>query len=78
MTEMALRGGEDYQLLLAVPPDRVGAARELSLVWNVALTEIGEFEAGEPTVSLRTAAGREPLDAPPHDHFLGRGRAAAR
>jgi thiamine-monophosphate kinase len=70
-TEMALRGGEDYQLLLAVPPDRVEAARELSLVWNVALTEIGEFEAGPPAVWLRTAAGRKPLDAVPHDHFRG-------
>ncbi|HEY6554568.1 MAG TPA: thiamine-phosphate kinase, partial [Vicinamibacteria bacterium] len=70
-TEMALRGGEDYQLLLAVPPDRVEAARELARVWNVALTEIGEFEAAEPAVWLRTAAGRQPLDAAPHDHFRG-------
>jgi hypothetical protein len=49
----------------------VEAARELSLVWNVALTEIGEFEAGPPAVWLRTAAGRKPLDAVPHDHFRG-------
>jgi thiamine-monophosphate kinase len=71
VTDLALQGGEGYQLLLAVPADRVAAARELALVWGVALTEIGQFEAGEPGVSLRTAEGQQPLAAGGHDHFFG-------
>jgi thiamine-monophosphate kinase len=76
--DLALNGGEEYQLLLAVPPDRVLAARELGLVWNIDLTEIGQFEAGEPAVSLRRGADQVPLEAVAYDHFLAgpRGRAA--
>jgi len=68
-TEMALGGGEDYQLLLAIAPSRVAEIRELALVWGVGLTEIGEFEAGEPAVSLRKDDGREPLRVAGYDHF---------
>jgi thiamine-monophosphate kinase len=68
-TEMALGGGEDYQLLLAIAPSRVAELQELALVWGVSLTEIGDFEAGEPAVSLRKADGREPLRVAAHDHF---------
>ena len=77
VTDLVLNGGEDYQLLLAVPAERVDAARELALFWNVGLTDIGQFEAGEPAVSLRTAEGEEPLEAAAHDHFLASGRARA-
>jgi thiamine-monophosphate kinase len=71
--ELALNGGEEYQLLLAVPEDRVLAARELALVWNVNLTEIGRFETGDPSVALRVGEDRLPLEAVAHDHFLGGG-----
>jgi thiamine-monophosphate kinase len=67
--ELALDGGEDYQLLLAVPPSRVGELRELGLVWGVEVTEIGEFVAGEAEVTLRKAGGQEPLPVASHDHF---------
>jgi thiamine-monophosphate kinase len=70
IAEMARNGGEEYQLLLAVPPDRLVAARDLALVWNVGLTEIGRFESGEPRVHLRTPAGDRPLEAGGHDHFF--------
>ena len=73
-TDLALNGGEGYQLLLAVPPDRVEAARELARVWNVDLTEIGQFETGEPAVSLRTSEGQQRLETRGHDHFLDGGR----
>ena len=64
VADLALHGGEDYQLLLAVPPHRVAAARELALVWGVALTEIGAVRSGRAReVSLRTGRGREPLAA---------------
>jgi thiamine-monophosphate kinase len=71
VADLALNGGEEYQLLLAVPQDRVAAARDLALVWGVALAEIGAFEAGDPTVSLRTGDVRKPLARAAHDHFLG-------
>jgi thiamine-monophosphate kinase len=73
-TDLALNGGEEYQLLLAVPPDQVAAARELAVFWSVDLTDIGQFEGGEPLVSARTAEGERPLDAAGHDHFLTAGR----
>jgi thiamine-monophosphate kinase len=72
---LVLFGGEEYQLLLAVPPQRVAAARELALVWGVALTEVGQFEAGEVGVALRTAEGDKPVSGLGHDHFLATGRA---
>ena len=72
--DLALNGGEEYQLLLAVPAHKVAAARDLALVWGVALTEIGAFEAGEATVSLRTGDLRKPLANAAHDHFLGGAR----
>ncbi len=78
VVDLALHGGEEYQLLLAVPQDKVAAAHDLALVWGVALTEIGEFEAGEARVSLSTSEGRKPLEAGAHDHFQGgRGRPGA-
>jgi len=69
--DLALHGGEEYQILLAVPPHKVAAARDLALVWGIALTEIGAFEAGEPGVSLRTGEAQRPLAAGAHDHFRG-------
>jgi thiamine-monophosphate kinase len=72
-TGLALFGGEEYQLLLAVPPDHVAAAREIALVWGVALSEVGQFEGGEVTVSLRTPEGRKPMSGLGHDHFARTG-----
>jgi thiamine-monophosphate kinase len=70
LADLALHEGEGYQLLLAVPPERVAAAHELGLIWSVSLTEIGQFEAGEPTVFLRTTDGQQPLETGSHQHFL--------
>ena len=67
--EEALGGGEDYELLAAMPPDVVGAAAtELVEVFGVALTEVGVIvEAGIVGV---TAAGEEAeLGATGWDHF---------
>jgi thiamine-monophosphate kinase len=67
--ELALDGGEDYELLLAVPPGKVDEVAELGRVWGVEVTEIGEFVAGEPRVTLSKESGEAPLKVASHDHF---------
>jgi thiamine-monophosphate kinase len=54
--ELASGGGEDYELLAAVPPQRVGAAIEAVTAAGTALVEIGEVAAGEG-VELRSPDG---------------------
>ena len=66
---LALHGGEDYELLLAVAPDRFDALRDLAVIWDLPLTVVGEFVAGEPRVLLTTGAGTEPLPPLAHEHF---------
>lgn len=63
--EQALHGGEDYELLFALPP-RVVPPRTLG---GVAISHIGELRAGPPgQVSYRG----EPLAAEGYDHFRAR------
>jgi thiamine-monophosphate kinase len=66
---LALHGGEDYQLLLAVPRDNVEALRELAAVWTVPVSVVGEFAPGPPGVSLRFGASLKRLKPRGHDHF---------
>jgi thiamine-monophosphate kinase len=58
----AAAGGEDYELVCAVPPEAIGRA-------GVPLTVVGELEAGEPGAVRFTGAGS---DDPPrgYDHLL--------
>jgi thiamine-monophosphate kinase len=66
---LALHGGEDYQLLLAVAPEDMGELSELARVWGVTVTAVGEFVEGEPVVWLRDGAEERPLVPGGHDHF---------
>jgi thiamine-monophosphate kinase len=66
---LALHGGEDYQLLLAVPPDRLDALRDVAVVWDVPLAGIGQFTEGEPAVSVRSGEAVRPLEVAAFDHF---------
>jgi len=66
---LALHGGEDYQLLLAVGAEELGELGELARVWDVEVAAVGEFVEGEPVVRLRDAAGERPLVPGGHDHF---------
>jgi thiamine-monophosphate kinase len=70
---LALHGGEDYQLLLAVAPDEIEALEELARVWAVDVRAVGEFFDGEPEVRLRDETGEQPLSPRGHDHFEGAG-----
>jgi len=66
---LALHGGEDYQLLLAVGPEGLDELGELARVWGVEVVAVGEFAEGEPAVRVRDAAGERPLEPGGHDHF---------
>jgi len=46
-----LAGGDDYELLLAVPAARAGALREAAAACGVAVTQIGAFAAGAAEVT---------------------------
>jgi thiamine-monophosphate kinase len=66
---LALHGGEDYELLLAVAPEALEDLGELARVWGVETTAVGLFVEGEPSVRLRDATGERPLVPGGHDHF---------
>ncbi len=55
-----LTGGDDYEVLLAIPPARSDALQEAARRCGVAVTRIGHFHSGPPEVMVRQASG-EPL-----------------
>lgn len=66
--QLAVSGGEDYELLAAIPPERVGeASAGLREATETALTPIGEVEAGEG-VEIKLPGGGL-LEVRGHDHF---------
>jgi thiamine-monophosphate kinase len=69
---LALHGGEDYQLLLAVDPGELDELRDFARVWGVDVSSVGEFVGDEPVVILRDARGERPLPPGGHDHFRTR------
>ncbi|MBN8230943.1 thiamine-phosphate kinase [Corallococcus macrosporus] len=71
--EGALRGGEDYELLLAVPPSRMQAFERACARAGQAVTRIGALTR-ERTWRIRGTGGR--LLTPPggYDHFARSGR----
>jgi thiamine-monophosphate kinase len=70
--ELATRGGEDYELLLTVPIDRVDGLRAALEDLGQTLTVIGGIgkRSANPTLSARTAGGgSEPIESGAFDHF---------
>jgi thiamine-monophosphate kinase len=57
MRETALTGGDDFEVLCTVPPQRVDAFRAAARAAQVPVTDIGAIEAGEGARFLD--AGRE-------------------
>jgi thiamine-monophosphate kinase len=55
-----LTGGDDYELLLAIPPDRSEALQAAAARAGIAVTRIGHLHSGPPEVMVRQASG-EPL-----------------
>jgi thiamine-monophosphate kinase len=70
---LALHGGEDYELLLAVAPGALEALEELARVWGVSVSAVGEFLEGPPQVRLADAEGERELLPEGHDHFAAPG-----
>lgn len=63
--DLALFGGDDYELVFTVPPGRTG---EVS-AWNLtATTIIGEMRTGAPQVWIRGAEGTRLLEGPFFEH----------
>ncbi|MDQ2629527.1 MAG: thiamine-phosphate kinase [Actinomycetota bacterium] len=67
---LAVSGGEDYELLAALPPDSLDeASTKLGEAAETTLTLIGEVSAGDG-VEIRLPGG-EPLEIQSYDHFAG-------
>jgi thiamine-monophosphate kinase len=56
--EARLTGGDDYELLLAVPPSRETALREAARASGIPVTRIGTFHSGAPEVMVRGPGGK--------------------
>lgn len=70
--DLALHGGEDYELLTALPSDAVeGARRTLVERFGTRLTEIGTVVEGAGLVAVRGDL-EEPLEPRGWDHFARR------
>lgn len=53
-----LTGGDDYELLLAVPPDHEAALKQAARGAGMPVTRIGAFHAGPPAVMVRGPDGK--------------------
>jgi thiamine-monophosphate kinase len=65
-----LTGGDDYELLLAVPPVHEAALQQAAKAAGMPVTRIGGFRPGPPDVMVRDPTGQQiPLDRPGWSHF---------
>jgi thiamine-monophosphate kinase len=68
--EMALSGGEDYELVATLPAAAVERARgSLADRFGTALTEIGEIRPGDGVVAIERDGSERPLEPRGWDHF---------
>jgi thiamine-monophosphate kinase len=68
--ESLVSGGDDYEILCAVPENRFEAFAQAAGLAGVAATSIGTVIAGTSTPSFLDAQGREiPLPRPSYSHF---------
>jgi thiamine-monophosphate kinase len=56
--QACLTGGDDYELLLAVPPDHEDALHHAAANAGIPVTRIGRFRHGPPEVTVRHASGK--------------------
>jgi thiamine-monophosphate kinase len=70
---LALHGGEDYQLLLAVPPGALDQLKDVAVVWDLPVTSVGEFTPGPPALSMKFGDRMKRLRPKSHEHFKDSG-----
>jgi thiamine-monophosphate kinase len=69
-SRLPLGPSDDYELLLAIAPERLAACRAAAAAAGTPLTAVGTVVAGSRGLVLRDASGREaPLAARGYDHF---------
>lgn len=64
-----LTGGDDYELLMAVPPQRAEALKAAAAAQGCGATRIGRFESGAQVRVLDGAGAPISLDRPGWSHF---------
>jgi thiamine-monophosphate kinase len=68
---LALAGGDDYELLFTLAPDKAGLAADPPAEWGVEVQRIGRVEAGRGAL-LEDEDGRRPIDDLGFDHLEAR------
>ncbi len=68
-TERIVAGGDDYEILFAVPPGRLETMRGIALAIPVQITEIGRLEAGGGVTLLDASGQAMHLGGGGYDHF---------
>lgn len=66
--QLALSGGDDYQLCVCVPPGHQAAAQQVMSAAGVRFTRIGQVVAASG-IRLRTAEGDQPVSWQGYNHF---------
>jgi thiamine-monophosphate kinase len=66
--EMALAGGDDYELLFTTPADRAGRFADPPAEWGVSVRRVGRIESGEGAF-LEEARGLRSIDDLGFDHY---------
>lgn len=67
--QLAMAGGEDYELLCTLPPQILDTAMKAAKNVGATLTVIGEVD---PDPGMRFSSNSEPLEADAWDHFGGK------
>lgn len=67
--DLALHGGEQYELLFAASPAHAERIAMLASELRLELTRIGRFEGAPDEVYLENASGRTPLEPKGWEHF---------
>ena len=73
--ELALHGGEDYELLVALPPDVLAPrVEEFAELFDLSVTRVGRVREGTGVVLVSPGGGApRPLARGGFDHFQGKG-----
>ena len=69
--EVALTGGEDYELLFTTKSDHIGAINQLALIHGCDIANIGAITAGDSIEMLQDGRVLPPLQFSGFDHFQG-------